>query len=193
MLLRPRWTRRGQGAAAHASFKNSLRVTMKRLAPCSTGPSKLAVALRRESDWRHCSLIPDRCILTVAIPMLAAIKLLHTVVWAILAGSIVVLPLTGVMRRFRWAAILSGLVLLECGVLAANGGRCPLSDLAQRFTDSHANNFDIYLSNWLAQYNKVIFGVLFIAGELVVLGCWFRERSAKHQSSGATTATSNFE
>jgi len=125
--------------------------------------------------------------------MLAAIKLLHTVVWAILAGSIVVLPLTGVMRRFRWAAILSGLVLLECGVLAANGGRCPLSDLAQRFTDSHANNFDIYLSNWLAQYNKVIFGVLFIAGELVVLGCWFRERSAKHQSSGATTATSNFE
>ena len=114
---------------------------MKRLAPCSTGPSKLAVALRRESDWRHCSLIPDRCILTVAIPMLAAIKLLHTVVWAILAGSIVVLPLTGVMRRFRWAAILSGLVLLECGVLAANGGRCPLSDLAQRFTDSHAKQF----------------------------------------------------
>jgi hypothetical protein len=68
--------------------------------------------------------------------MLTTIKLLHTMVWAILAGSIVVLPLTGVMRRFRWAAILSGLVLLEWGVLAVNGGRCPLSDLAQRFTDS---------------------------------------------------------
>jgi len=111
--------------------------------------------------------------------MLTAIKLFHTVVWAILAGSIVVLPLAGVLRRFRWAAILSGLVLLECGVLAVNGGRCPLSDLAQRFTDSHANNFDIYLPNWLAQYNKVIFGVLFIAGELVVLGCWLREKYAK--------------
>jgi hypothetical protein len=86
------------------------------------------------------------------------------------------LPFTGVLRRFRWAAILTGLVLLECGVLAVNGGRCPLSDLAQRFTHSHANNFDIYLPNWLAQYNKVIFGVLFIAGELVVLGCWLRER-----------------
>ena len=86
------------------------------------------------------------------------------------------LPLTGVLRRFRWSAILTGLVLLECGVLAVNGGRCPLSDLAQRFTDSHANNFDIYLPNWLAQYNKVIFGVLFIVGELVVLGCWLRER-----------------
>jgi hypothetical protein len=108
--------------------------------------------------------------------MLTAIKLLHTVIWAILAGSILVLPLAGVLRRFRRAAILTGLVLLECGVLAVNGGRCPLSDFAQRFTDSHANNFDIYLPNWLAQYNKVIFGVLFIAGELVVLGCWLRER-----------------
>jgi hypothetical protein len=111
--------------------------------------------------------------------MLIAIKLLHTVFWAIFAGSIVVLPLTGVMRRFRWSAILTGLVLLECGVLAVNGGRCPLSDLAQRFTDSHANNFDIYLPNWLAQYNKVIFGVLFVAGELVVLGCWLREWSTE--------------
>jgi hypothetical protein len=104
--------------------------------------------------------------------MLTAIKLLHTVVWAILAGCIVVLPFAGMMRRFRWAAILTGLVLLECGVLAVNGGRCPLSDLAARFTDSRSDNFDIYLPNWLAQYNKVIFGVLFVAGELVVLGYW---------------------
>jgi hypothetical protein len=110
--------------------------------------------------------------------MLTAIKLLHTVVWAMVAGSIVVLPLAGVLRRFRWAAILTGLVLLECGVLAVNGGRCPLSDLAAQYTDSHADNFDIYLPNWLAQHNKVIFGALFIAGEWVVLGCWLRQRTA---------------
>jgi hypothetical protein len=110
--------------------------------------------------------------------MLTAIKLLHTVIWAILAGSIVVLPLAGVLRRFRWAAILTGLVLLECGVLAVNGGRCPLSDLAQQFTADHADNFDIYLPNWLARHNKVFFGVLFVSGELVVLGCWLRERYA---------------
>ena len=82
--------------------------------------------------------------------MLTAIKLFRTVIWAILAGSIVVLPLAGVLRRFRWAAILTGLVLLECGVLAVNRGRCPLSDLAARFTDSHADNFDIYLPNWFS-------------------------------------------
>ena len=49
-------------------------------------------------------------------------------------------------------------------------------EVAQRFTDSHASNFDIYLPNLLARYNKVIFGVLFIVGELVVLGCWLRAR-----------------
>jgi hypothetical protein len=125
--------------------------------------------------------------------MLTAIKLLHTVVWAILASCILVLPVTGVLRRFRWAATLTGLVVLECIVLAVNGGRCPLSDLAQQFTANHADNFDIYLPNWLARYNKIVFGVLFIAGELAVLGCWLRKRFSKHQNSSTITITSKFE
>lgn len=37
--------------------------------------------------------------------MLTAIKLLHTVIWAVLAGSIVVLPMAGVLGRFRWALV----------------------------------------------------------------------------------------
>ena len=106
--------------------------------------------------------------------MLTAIKLLHTVIWAFLAGSILALPLAGVLRRFRLAAILSLIVLLECGVLAVNGGRCPLSDLAARYTDERASNFDIYLPSWLAQHNKIIFGAIFVAGELVVVGNWLR-------------------
>ena len=108
--------------------------------------------------------------------MLTAIKLLHTLIWAFKAASIVALPVLGVLRRFRWAGVLTGFVLLECGVLAVNGGRCPLTDLAARFTSDRAPNFDIYLPNWLAQHNKVIFGVLFVAGELVVLAYWLRGR-----------------
>jgi hypothetical protein len=110
------------------------------------------------------------------IRMLTTIKLLHTLIWAVLAASIVALPVVGVLRRFRWAGILTSLVLLECVVLAVNGGRCPMSDLAARFTDDRTHNFDIFLPNWLAQHNKAIFGVLFIAGEIVILGCWLRER-----------------
>jgi hypothetical protein len=120
--------------------------------------------------------------------MLTAIKLLHTLIWAFLAASIVALPIVGVLRRFRWAAILTGLVLLECGVLALNHGRCPLSDLAARFTDDRAHNFDIDLPNCLAQHNKVIFGVLVVAGELVVLGYWLRGKYAV-SSRQANTAS----
>jgi hypothetical protein len=109
--------------------------------------------------------------------MLTAIRLAHTAIWIVLAAAIVALPLLGVLRRFRWAARLSGLVLLECGVLAANGGRCPLTDLAARFTTDRAPNFDIYLPVSLAKYNKIIFGVLFVAGELAVLACWLRARN----------------
>ena len=104
--------------------------------------------------------------------MLTAIKLLHTVIWAFLAGSILALPLAGVLRRFRWAAILTVIVLLECAVLAANGGRCPLSDLAARFTVDRNSNFDIYLPLWLARRNKTIFGTVFVVGELFALNRW---------------------
>lgn len=110
--------------------------------------------------------------------MLTAIKLLHTAIWAFLAATILVLPIAGVLRRFRCAAILTVIVLLECGALAVNGGRCPLSDLAARYTVDWNFNFDIYLPNWLAEHNKVVFGWLFVAGELVVVGYWLRERFA---------------
>jgi hypothetical protein len=104
--------------------------------------------------------------------MLVGIKLLHTVVWAFFAGCIVAIPVAGAMHQFRWAAVLSGLVLVECAVLAANRGRCPLTDAAGRYTAERADNFDIYLPLWLARHNKTIFGTVFVLGGLFVLGLW---------------------
>ena len=123
--------------------------------------------------------------------MLTAIKLLHSVIWAFRAASILALPVAGILRRFRWAAILTVIVLLECVVLALNGGKCPLTNLAARYTVDRGSNFDIYLPSWLAQHNKVVFGWLFLAGELVVAGCWLRAkfsnslRNSKSASHGA--------
>ena len=114
--------------------------------------------------------------------MLTAIKLLHTVIWAFLAASILVLPVAGVLRRFRWAAILTVIVLLECAVLAANGGRCPLSDLAARYTDEGASNF--YLPNLLASQNKTIFRTLFVVNELIVLWCWLKRARLSSADDG---------
>ena len=111
--------------------------------------------------------------------MLVIIKLLHTLIWAVLAGCILALPVLGMARRFRQAAIISAIVLGECAVIAVNRGRCPLTDWAARFTANRAANFDIYLPGWLAQYNKLIFGTLFVLGELVVAGAWLTRRKRR--------------
>lgn len=103
---------------------------------------------------------------------LAAIKLLHTAVWAVMAGCILALPVLAFASKFVWAAILTFVVLCECAVLAANGGRCPMTDWAAKFTDDRAHNFDIYLPNWLARNNKAIFGTLFVLSEIVVVWRW---------------------
>jgi hypothetical protein len=105
---------------------------------------------------------------------LTLIKILHTVAWAFFAACIVALPLAGLRRRFHWALVMTALVLLECIIIVANRGRCPLTDLAATLTDDRPDNFDIYLPMWLARYNKTIFGSLFIAGEVIVVWCWLK-------------------
>jgi hypothetical protein len=108
--------------------------------------------------------MPDRDAIT-----LRSIKLLHTVVWALFAGAVLAIPVAGVLGRFRWVLGLSILVLVEVLVLAVNQMRCPLTGVAERYTEDRSDNFDIYLPVWLARYNKLIFGSLFLAGELFVL------------------------
>lgn len=108
--------------------------------------------------------------------MLTAIKLLHTIVWAALAGAIVALPLLAAQGAFRWVAILSVVILIECGVLLANGWKCPLTDLAEKYTADRSPNFDIYMPNWLARHNKTIFGALFLLNEAFALVEWLRIR-----------------
>jgi hypothetical protein len=111
--------------------------------------------------------------------MLVAIRLLHTLIWAVLAGFILALPVLGVSRRFRWAAILSAIIWIECAIIVLNDGRCPLTHWAARFTADRTPNFDIYLPVWLAQHNKAIFGWLFIVGEFVVAAAWLRHKRGK--------------
>jgi hypothetical protein len=66
--------------------------------------------------------------------------------------------------------VLTGIMLSEVLVLVVNGWRCPLTDLAARYTDDRRANFDIYLPLWLAANNKRIFGSIFAAG--VVFSIW---------------------
>ena len=86
------------------------------------------------------------------------------------------IPFAAWLRDFRVVAALSAVVWLECGALAVNRGRCPLTDLAEKYTVRRDPNFDIYLPRWLARYNKTIFGAIFAFGELFALGRWLSGR-----------------
>ena len=66
--------------------------------------------------------------------------------------------------RFGAAAVLALLVLGEVVVLWLNQWSCPFTAIAARYTDDRRANFDIYLPEWLARYNKQIFGPLYVVG-----------------------------
>jgi len=72
-------------------------------------------------------------------------------------------------RQVFW---LTGIVLVEVIILVLNGWQCPLTGLATRYTEDRRDNFDIYLPEWLARHNKIIFGSLFVAGQVVAILRW---------------------
>ena len=100
---------------------------------------------------------------------LRVVKTVHTVVWAVMAGAILAIPVLAWYGFWFSAAALIALVVVECLVLAFNRMRCPLTDVAARYTDDRRDNFDIYLPLWLAKYNKLIFGTLFVLGLVLVV------------------------
>ena len=103
---------------------------------------------------------------------LRLIKSVHTFVWAVFAGSILAIPFFAHSRRLSVAWTLIGFVLIEVVVLAANRMRCPLTDIAGRYTKDRQDNFDIYLPLWVARYNKQIFGALFVIGFVYTITVW---------------------
>lgn len=103
---------------------------------------------------------------------LRLVKLLHTVVWCFFVVCIIAIPVAGFVGRFDLAFWFIAIVLVEVLVLFLNGFRCPLTDIAARFTDDRKDNFDIYLPEWIARHNKMIFGTLFLAGAVFTLVRW---------------------
>ena len=103
---------------------------------------------------------------------LVAIRVVHTVVWAIFVACIVAIPIMSWLGRHRAAAWLIAIVSCECIVLVVNRMRCPLTSVAGRYTEDRRANFDIYLPQWLAKHNKTIFGTLYFAGLVFAMFRW---------------------
>jgi len=100
---------------------------------------------------------------------LCAIKAVHTAAWAFFAACILAIPPVAWWGDLRWAGALCGMVAVEVLVVLAFGWRCPLTPLAARYTSDRRDNFDIFLPEWLARHNKMLFGTLYVVG-LAVAG-----------------------
>lgn len=105
---------------------------------------------------------------------LVVVKVLHTAVWLFFVVCILGAPLAAFLGHLTLAWVSLALIACEAAVLLANRWKCPLTNLAERYTDRREHNFDIYLPLWLAEHNKSIFTPLAVLSALYVVWVWWR-------------------
>jgi hypothetical protein len=94
---------------------------------------------------------------------LSTIKIIHTLIWIFFNTVLFYMAYAIVVNKidkFVWIGI--ALILLEGLVLLLFKKMCPLTIIARKYSGSDKANFDIYLPNWLAKYNKLIYTIFFI-------------------------------
>jgi hypothetical protein len=108
---------------------------------------------------------------------LTRIKLLHTAIWVFFVAAIFYVDYSGLTQQITgWTWLCMGAVVGEGLVLAIFKMSCPLTLVARKYSNSQAANFDIYLPEWLAKNNKVIFTTLYLVGAVLVVIPYLRAR-----------------
>jgi hypothetical protein len=116
------------------------------------------------------------------------IKILRAPIWVVLVGAILAIPVIASAGDLHLALRLSVAVSAEVFVLAVNGMRGPLTDVAARYTTDRSDNFDI-LPIWLVRHNKLIFGSLFAATEVFLVREWLVRSDMQRAAARAAFMT----
>jgi len=104
------------------------------------------------------------------IDKLLTIKIFHTLVWLFFNVVIFYLLYAVLTNNIDyWVWICISLVLLEGIVLLMFKMFCPLTVLARKYSNSIKDNFDIFLPNWLAKYNKIIYTSIFLIAVAILI------------------------
>lgn len=99
---------------------------------------------------------------------LVTIKVVHTIIWLFFNVVIFYMLYAAITNKLdKWLWIGYGLFVLEGLVLLLFKFFCPLTVMARKYSGSTKENFDIYLPNWLAKYNKLIYTS--ILGVIVII------------------------
>ena len=101
---------------------------------------------------------------------LVIVKLVHTSIWLFFNIVIFYMAYAVIADKItRWVWISVALIALEVIVLIVFKRVCPITLLARKFSNSTRSNFDIYLPNWLAKNNQLIYTIILVI-ILVLLG-----------------------
>jgi len=101
---------------------------------------------------------------------LIIIKTFHSLIWLfynVVIFYFVYAVIAGKIDFWLWLCL--GLVILECIILLVFKKMCPVTIIARRYSHSPRDNFDIFLPNWLARYNKLIYSIIMGVGVLILL------------------------
>lgn len=100
---------------------------------------------------------------------LLIIKISHTIIWLFFNVVIFYLLYAVIVNKIdHWVWICIGLVLMEGIVLLVFKMFCPLTVMARKYSNSTKENFDIFLPNWLAKYNKLIYTSIFVIAIIIL-------------------------
>lgn len=101
---------------------------------------------------------------------LVLLKWIHTFIWLFYNVVIFYLLYAVVVNKIDlWVWICLGLIALEGLILLIFRSFCPITVLARKYSDSKRDNFDIYLPNWLAKYNKTIYTIIVAIAVVILL------------------------
>jgi hypothetical protein len=101
---------------------------------------------------------------------LVLVKSLHTLIWFFFNVVIFYLlyaVITDQINYLVWICV--GFLILEGITLMVFKSICPVTIWARRYSDSEKYNFDIYLPNWLARYNKAIYTPIVLVAFVILI------------------------
>jgi len=116
------------------------------------------------------------------IALLVAIKAIHTLAWFSIESCMMYLLYAGFARRSdRRAALAAAVVGGESLIFAANGFRCPLTQLADSLGARSGSVTDIYLPRWFAHNLPAIHVPLLVLAAFLHGRNIHRQREQNHE------------
>ena len=98
------------------------------------------------------------------------VKMVHTLIFVVLSACVLYILASGAFDRvtfWTWVAVVA--IMVEGVVLAANGGKCPLTAVAERLGAVDGQVADIFLPRWFADRIFPICGTLYLIGCAIIV------------------------